>query len=125
VALASDLAPVLVDKVQIGQVVLNIVRNAIEAMEASAERALTITTAGCADGVKVTIADTGPGLPPQVAARLFQPFVTTKAKGMGLGLAICHDIVDSHGGSLCAAPNQPSGTVFLIRLPVIDGGEVR
>ncbi len=88
-------------------------------MEGCAERTLTITTAACADGIALTIADTGPGLPPQVAARLFQPFITTKARGMGLGLAICHDIIYSHGGSLSATANAPSGTVFLIRLPGI------
>lgn len=120
VSLANGLPPVLVDKVQIGQVVLNIVRNALEAMEGSPERTLTIATACCADGVTVSIADTGPGLAPEIAARLFQPFISTKEKGMGLGLAICHDIIDSHDGRLSAAPNQPRGTVFLIRLPGVD-----
>jgi len=119
ILLAPDPNPVLVDKVQIGQVILNIIRNAIEAMEGTGERSLTISTAIDPDshGIEIRIADTGSGLSPQIQDRLFQPFVTTKDKGMGLGLAICHGIIDSHGGRLSAEPNEPNGTIFVIRLP--------
>ena len=125
ISLAPDLDPVLVDKIQIGQVILNIVRNAIEAMDEVARRELAISTAtdGSLGAVEVRIADSGPGLPPGVKARLFEPFVTTKAQGMGLGLSICRDIIDSHGGSLSAGPNQAGGTIFLIRLPTAEAAE--
>jgi two-component system, LuxR family, sensor kinase FixL len=125
VLLAPDLRLVLVDKIQIGQVVLNIVRNAIEAMEGSLECNLTISTATDPDlnWVAVKIADTGPGLSSKIKERLFHPFVTTKDKGMGIGLSICHDIVESHGGSLAAESNEPNGTIFVIRLPSGDTAE--
>ncbi|MGP0090304.1 MAG: PAS domain S-box protein [Xanthobacteraceae bacterium] len=125
IMLAPSPNPVLVDKIQIGQVILNIIRNAIEAMEGAAERSLTISTATDPDsrGIEMRIADTGPGLSPQIKERLFQPFVTTKDKGMGIGLSICHGIIDGHGGSLSAEPNEPSGTIFVIRLPGSDTAE--
>jgi two-component system, LuxR family, sensor kinase FixL len=122
VLVAPDLKPVLVDKIQIGQVVINIVRNAIEAMEGTSECKLTISAATDpnSDGIEMRIADTGPGLSPLMRDQMFRPFVTTKDKGMGLGLSICRDIVDSHGGSLSAEPNKPNGTIFVIRLPSAD-----
>lgn len=122
VLLAPDLGPVFVDKIQISQVIINIIRNAIEAMDGAVERNLTISTGASPDrhGIEIRIADTGPGLSPQIKERLFQPFVTTKDNGMGLGLSICHDIIDSHGGSLSAELNDPQGTIFLIRLPDAD-----
>jgi two-component system, LuxR family, sensor kinase FixL len=119
VVVAPDLKQVLVDRNQIGQVVINIVRNALEAMLDSDERVLAISAAPNphSDGIEIRICDTGPGLSPSVAGRLFQPFVTTKDKGMGLGLAICRDIIDGHGGSISVEPNKPKGTIFMIRLP--------
>jgi two-component system sensor kinase FixL len=113
---------VLVDRVQIGQVVLNLVRNAIEAMQDSPERSLTISTAYKPDSnmIQLIVADTGPGLPAHVKKRLFQPFVTTKATGMGLGLSICRDIIESHKGTLSAHPNEPNGAMFVICLPSAD-----
>jgi two-component system sensor kinase FixL len=125
VLLAPDLKPVLVDKIQIGQVIINVVRNAIEAMEGAADRSLAISTTVGPDlgWIEVKIADSGPGLSPQIKERLFQPFVTTKAAGMGIGLSICRDIIDTHGGTLVAEPNEPNGTVFVIRLPVADTTE--
>ena len=83
------LPPVLADGVQIQQVVLNLVRNAIEAMEDSERRELNIETRSQADTAEVTVSDTGPGIAPELAERLFEPFVTTKHTGMGLGLSIC------------------------------------
>ncbi|MGH7047390.1 MAG: sensor histidine kinase [Stellaceae bacterium] len=85
--MAPGLPAVLIDKVQIQQVVVNLMRNAIEAMAASARRELTVAIAAGADGmVAVRVADTGPGIAPEIADRLFQPFITTKPQGMGVGL---------------------------------------
>ena len=122
VVVAPDLKPVLVDRIQIAQVVINIVRNAIEAMEGAHERslAISVTADSNSNGIEMRIADTGPGLSPLVKERMFQPFITTKDRGMGLGLSICRDIVDGHGGSLSAEPNKPNGTIFVIRLPSAD-----
>jgi two-component system sensor kinase FixL len=116
---APDLKQVLVDKNQIGQVIINIVRNALEAMLDSDERVLTISVAADphSDGIEMRIADTGSGLSPLVKERLFEPFVTTKDKGMGLGLSICRNIIDGHGGRLSVEPNKPEGAIFVIRLP--------
>jgi len=111
---------VLIDKVQIQQVVVNLMRNAIEAMELSHRRELTISAAMNEDGtVVISIVDTGPGIAPEVAARLFQPFVTTKAQGMGVGLSICRSIVEAHNGKLWAEPNPDGGTVFRFTVPSI------
>jgi two-component system sensor kinase FixL len=114
------LPPVLVDHVQIQQVVLNLVRNAIEAMEAVDRRELVIGTRAILDQemAEVIVADTGPGIAPELADRLFQPFVTTKATGMGLGLSICREIVEAHHGRLTAAPRSSGGTVFRVTLPI-------
>jgi len=117
--LAPGLSPVLVDKVQIQQVLINLVRNAIEAMAESERREIEIATQEPGDGfVEVLVKDTGPGLPPQVAAQLFQPFVTTKEKGMGIGLSISRSIIDNHGGRLVAYPNPSGGMIFSFTLPV-------
>lgn len=116
-ALAHDLPPVVVDLVQIQQVVLNLVRNAIEAMEEVGERELTITTRPVGGRVEVSVADTGPGIAPELAGRLFQPFVTTKKAGMGLGLSICREIAEAHHGQLTVAARPSGGTVFRLTLP--------
>jgi len=108
---------VLVDKIQIQQVLLNLLRNAIEAMQSSTRRELVISTAPATDGmITITVADTGPGIPPDIMARLFQPFVTTKEKGMGVGLSISRTIIESHGGLIKAAPNTDGGTTFCFTL---------
>ena len=106
------------DRVQIGQVIINLVRNAVEAMEASEQRALVVATRAAAGVVEITVSDTGPGIAPEIAGRLFQPFVTTKPTGLGLGLSICREIVEAHEGQLTAAPGATGGTVFTMRLPV-------
>jgi two-component system, LuxR family, sensor kinase FixL len=118
--LGDALPPVLVNKVQIQQVILNLVRNAVEAMAETDRRELTITTrARAAECVaEVSVADTGPGIAPDIAARLFEPFVTTKPGGMGLGLSICREIVEAHHGHLTAAANPAGGTVFRLTLPM-------
>jgi len=115
---AHNLPPIMADKVQIQQVIINLLRNAAEAMADSPKRELTISTSGIDDsGVEITVADTGPGIPEAVAARLFEPFVTSKPNGMGIGLAISYSIVEAHGGRLRMTPNKGGGTVFRFHLP--------
>ena len=116
---------VLVDKVQIQQVLLNLIRNAVEAMSESPQRSLTVSSR-LAPGkmVDIAIADTGPGLAPQVAERLFQPFVTTKAQGMGVGLSICRTIVEAHGGKIWVEDNPGGGAVFHLTVPKASAQEV-
>ncbi|HSK38542.1 MAG TPA: PAS domain S-box protein [Arenibaculum sp.] len=120
--LHAQALPVVVDKIQIQQVVLNLVRNATEAMAGakagSERRELTVVTSPEPDGLaRVTVSDTGPGLAEEVRAKLFQPFVTTKDKGMGLGLSICRSIIDAHGGRLWPETNPDGGTTFHFTLP--------
>jgi two-component system sensor kinase FixL len=109
---------VLIDRIQIGQVIINLVRNAIEAMEASERRTLNVSTRMVDGGVEIVVADSGPGIAAEVAERLFQPFVTSKAAGLGLGLSICREIVQAHGGQLTASPGANGGAVFTVKLPV-------
>ena len=112
---AHDL--VLADKVQIQQVLLNLVRNAIEAMIDVDDRELVLSTAPAGDDmVEVSVADTGPGLAEEVARQLFQPFVTTKRHGMGVGLSISRTIIQAHGGEIWAEPNPSGGTIFRFTL---------
>lgn len=111
--LHPEASSALVDRIEIQQVLLNLVRNAIEAMAESPRRRVVIATAPAADGmIEVSVADTGPGLADQVREKLFQPFVTTKSEGMGVGLSICRSIVEAHGGRMWAADNAGGGTVF-------------
>ena len=106
------------DKVQIEQVVFNLVRNAMEAMAGHTRRVLTIATDLNTEGlIQVSIADTGLGLPSVIRARLFEPFVTTKASGLGVGLSICRVIIEAHGGLLLAEDNPGGGTIFRFTLP--------
>ncbi|SEH25968.1 ATP-binding protein [Magnetospirillum fulvum] len=112
---------VLVDAVQVQQVLLNLLRNAIEAMEPALgpRRLVTVFARPAEPGtVTVEVADSGPGLDHDLVARLFQPFSTTKAAGMGLGLAICRTIIEAHGGRLWLAGNGPGGCAFRFTLPV-------
>jgi two-component system sensor kinase FixL len=114
------LAPVRIDRVQIQQLLVNLLRNAAEAMADSKTRIITlrIGRAREEDAILMQVADTGPGLPDEILARLFQPFSTTKPNGMGLGLSICQEIAKAHGGELSATPNGASGTVFTLTLPL-------
>jgi two-component system, LuxR family, sensor kinase FixL len=116
---ARDL--VLADKVQIQQVLLNLIRNAIEAMERSQKRELVISTAS-AEGnmIAIGVADTGQGIAPEVSAQLFQPFVTTKRSGMGVGLSISRTIIEAHGGQIEVEPNPAGGTIFRFTLRTAD-----
>ncbi len=120
--LSRDLPSGIMDKIQIQQVAVNLVRNGLDALMQSKRRELTISTeAGDANFVKVSVRDTGPGLPDEVAKQLFKPFVTTKPDGMGVGLSISRSIIDEHGGSLWTEPNPGGGTIFCFTLPVISG----
>lgn len=115
----AELPPVLIDKIQIQQVILNLVRNSFEAMKSVERRELTISTlTDEAGSVVVSISDTGPGLTPEVQAQLFQPFTTTKQDGMGIGLSICRSIIESHDGLLWASANTEHGVTFAFRLPM-------
>lgn len=109
---------VYIDKIQVQQVLVNLMRNALEAMQAVEDRTLGISVKAAADNhAEIAICDTGPGLAPEVAARLFQPFVTTKKSGMGVGLSICHSIVQSHNGRIWVTNNEGRGVTFHISLP--------
>jgi two-component system, LuxR family, sensor kinase FixL len=115
---------VLADKVQIQQVLLNLMRNAIDAMEDCERRELVIATSSMADHmVEISVADTGSGISPEVGAQLFQPFVTTKSQGMGVGLSISRTIIEAHGGSIAPRPNPGGGTIFSFTLPVVTKKE--
>lgn len=117
----SDLV-VLADRIQIQQVFLNLIRNAIEAMGDSSFRHLVITASKSGqDMIEVTVSDSGPGLAAEVASNLFAPFLTTKAKGMGLGLSICRTIVEAHEGRIWAGTSKMGGVAFHFTLP--DGSE--
>lgn len=112
------LPPVLIDQIQIQQVVLNLVRNSVEALAHVERRELTITVRRDGKGlVEIAVSDSGPGLAQEVAERLFQPFVTTKPTGTGIGLSISRSIVEAHGGRLSAAANPGGGVTFRFTLP--------
>jgi two-component system sensor kinase FixL len=116
---------VLADRIQIQQVLLNLIRNAIEAMQEAPRRELTVATALAEDGhVELSVKDTGSGLAPEVAAQLFQPFVTTKKHGMGVGLSICRTIVEAHGGKIWADSEQGRGTAFHFTLRAVRREEM-
>jgi len=119
--LAEGLPPVQADRVQLQQVILNLIVNAIEAMAAVGEggRELLISTGrDASDGVQVTLRDSGPGLDPKNVESLFEAFYTTKPTGMGMGLAICRSIIEAHGGRMWAGANEPRGAVFQFTLPL-------
>jgi two-component system sensor kinase FixL len=110
-------AEVLADKVQIQQVLINLMRNAIEAMANSDRRELVVRSALIDDDmVEIRVTDTGPGIAPEIADHLFQPFFTTKVHGMGVGLSICRTIVEAHEGRISVQPNTDGGTVFSFTL---------
>lgn len=112
---------VMVDRVQVQQVLTNLMRNAMEAMKDTERRQLTIRTLSVTEGeLTVEVADTGTGISEEVASRLFQPFVTTKAGGMGIGLSISRRIIQSHGGDLTARKNEAGGATFSFTLPIWD-----
>ena len=123
-SLSSDLVSVVGDRVQLQQVVLNLIMNGIEAMAhpMNGQPRLQISSTNDeSGGVLVAIADSGPGLDLTRADRIFEAFFTTKPEGMGMGLSICRSIIDAHGGRLWASPNLPNGAVFQFTLPAAAG----
>jgi PAS domain S-box-containing protein len=128
IVLRAELAPKLPsvagDRVQLQQVLLNLIVNAIEAMSGVRDcpRELTIVSRSDADAVVVEVRDSGPGLNEEGAERVFEPFYTTKAQGIGIGLSISRSIVEAHGGRLWATSDQPHGAVFRFSLPVAQEG---
>jgi two-component system sensor kinase FixL len=124
--LAPDMPLVSIDKVQIQQVLLNLIRNAVEAMQSSPRRELMIRTIRSADGmVEVSVTDSGPGLATDIREKLFQPFVTTKPTGIGVGLSICRGIIEAHGGRMWLADRLGGGAAFHFTLSVagVDAAE--
>jgi two-component system sensor kinase FixL len=112
-----------IDKVQVQQVLFNLMRNGIEAMQEQPRRELMVSTKSAPGGmVEISVADTGPGLPDDIRSRLFQPFVTTKPAGMGVGLSVCEGIVQLHGGRIWADDIAGSGTVFRFTVRRAGGG---
>ncbi len=114
---------ILADRVQIQQVLLNLMRNAVEALVDRPIRRLTVGATVSDDMAEISVADTGPGLAEEIRAHLFQPFMTTKPNGMGVGLSICRTIVEAHGGKIWAEPNGGGGTVFRLTLPLLPSEE--
>lgn len=119
IELPARLPPVSADRVMLEQVLLNLTRNGVEAMAevAPEQRVLRITASADAAQVSVSVIDKGHGIAPDVAERLFSPFFSTKAEGMGMGLSICRTAIEFHGGTLTHAPNPGGGTVFTFSLP--------
>lgn len=123
-ALDPKLPSVLADRIQIQQVLLNLIMNACEAMTQTdvKERRLLIATSWNEAGkIHVSVADHGPGIPAENGKTVFEPFFTTKANGMGLGLSICRTLITAQGGTIWTTPNLPHGTVFHFTLPVLPG----
>jgi PAS domain S-box-containing protein len=119
-ALSGGLEPIMGDRVQLQQVILNLIMNGIEAMSAVMRERRMLRISSQIDGagdLLITVEDSGPGLAPETMDRLFDPFFTTKPEGMGMGLLICRSIVDAHGGHLWASPRSPRGAVFQFTVP--------
>jgi two-component system sensor kinase FixL len=124
VDLDPDCNQVVVDRIQIQQVLFNLIRNAIEAMARSPERLLTIrSTAAQPQFVTISVEDTGDGISEHVEPQLFEPFVSSKPGGMGIGLSICRTIIEAHGGRIWFEPRDTGGTRFQFTLPHADGND--
>jgi signal transduction histidine kinase len=120
--LAEGLSPIEGDRGQLQQVILNLILNAVEAMDTAepGARDLMISSEEARTGVRVAVRDTGPGIDPAHLERVFEAFYTTKSGGVGMGLAICRSIVAAHGGQIWAEANEPRGAVFKFTLPGAD-----
>jgi signal transduction histidine kinase len=124
--LATDLPFIQGDPVQLQQVIVNLILNAVQSMSCNDDQVRELRISAKADasnGVLVTVRDTGPGLCPNDADRLFEAFYTTKPMGMGMGLSISRSIIEDHGGRLWASANVPRGAIFQFTVPAhSDGG---
>lgn len=121
----ADSSMVVADRVQIQQVLINLMRNAMEAMRDSPNKELIVRTRlVSADWLQVEVEDTGPGIADEIAPLLFQPFITTKPNGMGIGLSISRRIIESHGGELMVARNAAGGATFAFSLPAFTEASV-
>jgi C4-dicarboxylate-specific signal transduction histidine kinase len=121
--LTSELPPVLADRVQLQEVVANLVANAIEAMDTVTDRARTLRVRSVideSDGVLIMVEDSGPGIDPENVDRIFHPFFTTKSQGTGMGLSICRSIIEAHNGRLSLRSASDRGSIFQISLPAGD-----
>lgn len=114
----DDLSPALLDRVQIHQVVTNLIRNAVDALEEVEVRRLRVQVRQEPTAIAVTVEDSGRGISPLIEPRLFQPFMTTKSGGMGIGLSICRTIVESHGGHIWADASAMGGAAFHVTVPL-------
>jgi PAS domain S-box-containing protein len=123
--LSDGLAPIMGDRVQLQQVILNLVMNAIEAMSSNTDepRLLCVRSQGDGPGaILIAVEDSGPGIAPETMDRLFEAFFTTKPRGMGMGLSICRSIINAHGGRLWVSPASPRGAVFQFTVPIAAKG---
>ena len=120
VRLSEDLPQVTGHKGQLEEVLINLVRNAIEAMQTNKNdhRVLQVSSESGGDKIIMAVEDSGPGIDPNQAENIFDAFVTTKSHGMGLGLALCRMIIERHSGQLTASPAHPRGSIFRIGLPI-------
>ncbi len=119
---AQDLPVTELDGIQIQQVLFNLIHNGIEAFPDSiaAPRIVTVRTRQVdADALEMSVIDSGPGVDPAIANRMFEPFCTTKPEGTGLGLAVSRTIVQAHRGALEYRPNHPTGAIFSVMLPIV------
>jgi signal transduction histidine kinase len=119
---APDLPPAWIDAGQVGQIVLNLLANAVQAME---ERGV-LTLRGCAtpEGVRLDVRDTGGGIPPELQQKIFEPLFTTKARGIGLGLAVSRSLAQANGGGLAVSSAPGEGATFTLTLPAAQGAAV-
>jgi C4-dicarboxylate-specific signal transduction histidine kinase len=121
-SLAQTLPSVIGHRIQLQQAVLNLAINGLEAASKSkTERFVVVQTESSVDQVAISVRDSGPGIPDDVEAHLFESFFSTKAGGLGLGLAIVRSIAERHHGSVCAQNQASGGAVFRVRLPIVDG----
>src|SRR5262249_16853994 len=123
IQLEDGLQPVSGNPVQLQQVILNLMMNAIEAMHSAPTRVLHIKSERTGDGrVRVSVEDTGAGIDPSDLNRIFKPRFTTKSGGMGMGLSICRSIIEAHGGQIWVSPRSTSGSIFRFELPAGNNG---
>ena len=120
VGLDPEALHIMANRIEIQQVLINLMRNSLEAMVGMDRRELRLTTMLRRPSlVEFAVADSGPGLDAEVVERIFEPFVTTKRDGMGIGLSISRSIIETHGGRLWFEPNPEGGTIFRFTLPAV------